>query len=96
MTFIIRSQEYRVAEHIWRDHLDRVGLVTMEQIQETISSPERTELVRGARVLYLRWFAEIGSRGNYLAVIVDQNQNPHVVVTAMPNRNERRRRRRQQ
>jgi hypothetical protein len=68
----------------------------MEQIQETISSPERTELVRGARVLYLRWFAEIGSRGNYLAVIVDQNQNPHVVVTAMPNRNERRRRRRQQ
>ena len=84
-----------MSDHIWSDHPDRVGLVTVERIRETITSPERTELVRGGRILYLRWFAEMGSRGNYLAVVVDQDQDPHLVVTAMPNRNERRKRGRQ-
>jgi hypothetical protein len=94
MTFEIEGQPYRVTEHILREHPNRADYVTVERIRETILTPERTELGKVDRIIYWRWFPELSNQGNYLKVIIDPLYEPHIVVTAMPDRNERRRRRR--
>ena len=93
MCVVIGGQIYEVAEHIWRDHPERIGQVTIDQIRQTILEPERTGPGKYDRILYWRWFAELSDRGNYLRVIVDEIAVPHVVVSAMPDKDERRRRR---
>ena len=92
MTFTIGEQLYEVAEHIWRDHPNRVGIVTIDRIRETIEAPERTGLGRCERIIYWRWFPELSSGGNYLRVIVDLGSEPRIVISASPDRSERRRR----
>jgi hypothetical protein len=94
MTFTVRGRIYQVAEHIWRDHPKRIGQVTVERIRETILAPERTAQGRLDRIIYWRWVPELSSYGNYLKVVVDPHDDPYIVVTAMPDRDERRRRRR--
>jgi hypothetical protein len=61
---------------------------------DTIIDPERTGPGRFGRVTYWRWIPELGVRGNYLKVVVDPTTVPLAVVTAMPDKQERRRQRR--
>jgi len=94
MTFTIDEQQYEVAEHVWRDHPNRIGLVTIDRIRETIESPERTGHGAIDRIKYWKWFPDISARGNYLRVVVDPVSEPRIVVSASPDRSERRRSRR--
>ena len=94
MYFTIQDQTYRVTEHILREHPERIGQVTIDQIRQTILEPERTVPGKYERIVYWRWFPELSDRGNYLKVIVDETAVPHVVVSAMPDKDERRRQRR--
>ena len=93
MTFNIEGRVYRVIEHIWRDHPERIGQITIDLIRQTLLNPEQIGPGKLGRVIYWRWFPEFGDRGNYLKVIVDETDVPYLVVSAMPDRNERRRRR---
>ena len=61
----------------------------MDTIQQTLLDPERTGPGKLGRVVYWRWFPGFGDRGNYLKVIVDETDVPYVVVSAIPDRNER-------
>ena len=94
MSFTIQGRVYRVADHIWRDHPERIGQVTIEQIRQTILEPELTGPGKYSRIIYWRWFPELSDRRNYPKVIVDELEVPHVVVSAMPDKDERRRQRR--
>ena len=94
MTFTIEGRAYEVSEHIWHDHPNRAGLVTVDRIRETIEAPELTGTGGYGRVIYWRWFPELSDLGNYTRVVVDPQSEPLLVVSASPDRSERRRRRR--
>ena len=94
MYITIQDRLYRINEHIWTDHPERIGQVTIDLIRQTILEPERTGPGKFDRIVYWRWFPELSDRGNYLRVIVDEIAVPHVVVSAMPDKDERKRRRR--
>ena len=91
-TFTLDGVEYRISSHIWTAHLDRVGLITVQTIRDTISQPDfvvdETEEVRR----YYRWFPELGS-GNYVRVVVKGSQERRLVITAYPDNGQRKRRR---
>jgi len=38
--FTHNGVNYRISSHIWRDHPARRGLITIEQIKETIAQPD--------------------------------------------------------
>ena len=94
MNVTIGSETYRLLDHIWDDHPERVGQVTVDLIVDTILRPERTAPGRSGRIIYWRWVPELSDRGNYLKVIVDPTVTPIVVVTALPDSQERKRQRR--
>lgn len=72
--------------------MNRVGLITVQIIQETIRQPDfivdETEYIRR----FYKWFPEIGS-GNYVKVVVKSNVEPRLVITAHPDESQRMRRR---
>ena len=92
LTFTHGGIVYRISSHIWAAHLDRVGLITVQTIRDTISQPDfvvdETEEVRR----YYRWFPEVGS-GNYVRVVVRSSQERRLVITAYPDDGQRKRRR---
>lgn len=93
LTFTLNSVHYRIDPHIWRDHPDRIGLVTVERIRDTVQSPDFEEDENEYIRHYWKWFPELGS-GNYMEVIVNSREVVHLVSTAHPNGSLRRRMRR--
>ena len=93
LTFTLDGVEYRIDPHIWTGYPNRIGLITVERIMETIVQPDfhadETEYIRH----YWKWFPEVGS-GNYVKVIVNSQHEIRLVSTAHPDRNLRRRMRR--
>ena len=91
ITFTLNGINYRISSHIWRRHRDRVGLVTVENIRETIRQPDFQEDESESVTRYWKWFPEMGS-GNYLRVIVKSSEHPNLVITAYPDESQRQRR----
>ena len=93
LTFTLNGIAYRIDSHIWTDYTDRVGLITVERIMETIVQPDFQEDENEYIRHYWKWFSEVGS-GNYVKVIVDSQHEIRLVATAHPDGNLRRRMRR--
>ena len=91
LTFILDGIAYRISPHIWLGHRDRVGLVTVENIRETIRQPDFQEEESDTVTRYWKWFPELGS-GNYLRVIVKRQERSNLVITAYPDEDQRNRR----
>ena len=72
--------------------MDRVGLVTVENIRETIRQPDFQEDESESVTRYWKWFHELGA-GNYLRVIVRRFEHSNLVITAYPDEGQRQRRR---
>ncbi len=83
---------YRINPHIWVDHRHRVGLITVEQVQDTIRQPDFQEDESERIRHFWKWFSDVGS-GNYLEAIVNISTEPRFVVTAHPDSSQRKRRR---
>ena len=94
LSFTYNGIIYRLNPHIWRDHQDRVGVITVEQVQDAIRQPdfeeEESERIRH----FWKWFPDVGS-GNYVEVVVNVSMESHFVVTAHPDSSQRKRRREQ-
>lgn len=82
---------YRISDHIWRDHHDRRGLITVDQIRETIIQPDAQEQERDIITRYWKWFPELGSGGNYVKVVVNSSLATHFISTAHPDSGMRKR-----
>ena len=92
LTFTLNGINYRISSHIWLGHRDRIGLVTVENIRETIRQPNFQEYESDSVTRYWKWFPELGS-GNYLRVIVRRREHSNLVITAYPDEGQRQRRR---
>ncbi len=84
--------DYRINPHIWIDHLERIGLITVRQVQETIRQPDFQEDESEQITHYWKWFPDVGS-GNYIEAVVNVARFPRFVTTAHPDDSMRKRRR---
>lgn len=75
---------YRISDHIWRDYRERRGLITVDQVRETIIQPDVQEQESDFITHYWKWFPEMGSGGNYLEVIVNSRMEVRLISTAHP------------
>ena len=94
LMFTHNGVNYRISSHIWAAHRERVGLITVAHIRSAISEPDFQQDESDKIRLYWKWFPDIGS-GNYLKVVVNISLNPHLVVTAHPDEDQRKRKGRQ-
>ena len=92
LRFTHNGVNYRISDHTWRDYQDRHGLITVDRIRETIIQPDIQEQESDIITRYWKWFPEMGSRGNYVKVVVNSSMAIHFVSTAHPDRNMRKRR----
>ena len=95
LNFTHNGVNYRISSHIWRDHPAMRGLITIEQIKETIAQPDLQQQETATITHYWKWFPELGSRGNYLEIIVNSNRETRFITTAHPDSSMRKRRERQ-
>ena len=93
MRFTLDGFEYRIDSHIWTAYPDRVGLVTVERIVETIREPDFQEIESEYVTYFWKWFHEMGTEGNFLKVIVNARLEIRLVSTAHPDENFRKRQR---
>ena len=84
LTFTHDGITYRIDPHIWRDHPDRIGLVTVDRIRDTVQSPDFEEDETGGAKFLWKWFPELGRRGNYIKVIVEIEENHREITTSHP------------
>lgn len=84
LTFTLDGISYRIDPHIWDDYPNRIGLVTVERIRETIRTPDVKEEETTITTLYWKWFPEIGRRGNYIKVVVKIDDEIRFVITSYP------------
>ena len=87
LAFSLEGVDYRADPHIWDDHPNRIGLVTIERIRDTIRAPDLTEEVTNLITIFWRWFRELGKRGNYVKVIVKFDGEVRLVTTSHPDSN---------
>ena len=83
---------YRINPHIWVDHAERIGLITVEQVRETIRQPDFEEDESESIKHFWKWFPDVGS-GNYIEAIVNVSAESYFVITAHPDSSQRKRRR---
>ena len=93
LTFSHDGFDYRINSHIWVDHPERVGLITVEQVRETIRQPDFQEYESERITHFWKWFDDVGS-GNYVEAVVNISREPRFVVTAHPDESQRKRRQR--
>jgi hypothetical protein len=83
LTFKHNGINYRINPHIWRDHQHRVGLMTVEQVQDTIRYPDFQEDESERIRHFWKWIDDVGS-GNYVEKVVNVRMVPRFVITAHP------------
>ena len=91
LTFTHEGILYRINPHIWVDHPERVGLITVDQVQETIRQPDFWEDESDRITHFWKWFDDVGS-GNYLEVVINVSMEPRFVTTAHPDNSMRKKR----
>ena len=82
--FTLNGVNYRISEHVWRDNRNRRGLITFDRVRETISQPDIQHQESDIITRYWKWFPEMGSKGNYIKVVVNSGMTIHLVSTAHP------------
>ena len=87
LTFSLEGVVYRVDPHIWDDHPNRIGLVTIERIRDTIRAPDLVDEETSLTTIFWKWFPELGRGGNYVKVIVRINGEVRFVTTSHPDSN---------
>lgn len=92
LTFTHGGIVYRINPHIWLDHPERIGLITVQQVQETVRQPDFQEDESERIRHYWKWFPDVGS-GNYIEAVVNVGMEPCFVTTAHPDESMRKRRR---
>lgn len=80
--FTLNGVNYRIRPHVWRDHPERVGQITVEQIRSAIAQPDFQEAESWDRTVYWKWFPEFAGNGNFVKVVVNSRQATRFVTTA--------------
>ncbi len=91
LRFTFSGVNYQIDPHIWNDHPNRIGLITVERIKDAVGAPDLVEHETISTKLFWKWFPELGDDGNYIKVVVKIDRDPHIVTTAYPDSNMRRR-----
>ena len=92
LRFTLNGVNYQIRPHVWRDHPERIGWITVEQIRNTIAQPDFQEVESWDRTVYWKWFSDFGEKGNFVKVVVNSREATHFVTTAHPDGNLRKRR----
>jgi hypothetical protein len=82
LTFTQDRITYRIDPHIWRDYPNRIELVSVERIQDTVLSPDFEEDETDSTKILWKWFPELGRLGNYIKVIVEVQENHREITTS--------------
>lgn len=90
LTFTLNGILYQIDPHIWRDHPNRIGLITVERIIDAIQDPDVRQDETAVTTLYWKWFPELGSGGNYIKVVVERKETHREITTSHPDSRMRR------
>ena len=92
LTFTHDGIVYRINPHIWLDHPNRIRLITVERIRDAVIAPDFEEDELVATKLIWKWFPELGSRGNYIKVVLEIEREIRFIRTSYLDSNMRRKR----